>query len=93
MTAETHVAVADIVTDEVYNGLDGVIANFVAAHFKCLLANLDGLLELVADEVLVVVTDIAPFLLAREHEACAKVAIYRHVEFLADDNRVFNLPF
>ena len=93
MTAESYIAVADVLTDKVDNCLDGIVANLVPAHFICLFANLDSFLELVADEVLVIVADIAPFLLASEHKACTEVAVHRHVKFLADDDRVFNLPF
>ena len=45
------------------------------------------------DEVLVVFAYVLPFLLAGEHEARAKVAVHRHVHFLAHDDRVLDTPF
>ena len=93
VAAESHIAVADVLANKVDDRLDGIVANLVPAHFICLFANLDGLLELVADEVLVIVADIAPFLLASEYETSTEVAVYWHVKFLTDNDRVFDFPF
>ena len=45
------------------------------------------------DQVLVIFAHVLPFLLAGKHQACAKVAVHGHVEFLADNDRVFDFPF
>ena len=93
VAAEADIAVADIVAHEVRDGLHGLVPNLVALHLECLLAHAHSLLELVLDEVLVVFADFLPLLLAGEHQACAKIAVHGHVEFLSRHDGALDFPF
>ena len=93
VSAESHVAVADIVAHKVHNSFHGVVVGLAAADFAGFFTHAHGLLELVLDQILVIFTDVFPFLFAGEHQTCAKVAVHGHVKFFADDDRVFDLPF